>query len=181
MVRLLNLNKLSNGLPAIKPEWGSSLAQMAGICLESQGHSQGVPLRVTGHMSSTYNLLWPRITDQARLTWADLEEATEYGATAIAVLLIKKEFGYAVIERSAKGTGIDYWLGHEEEGPPFQNKARLEVSGILSVQGSAKDIERAVAKRVREKLKQTQASSGSLPAYVVVIEFGSPLGEVQKT
>ena len=181
MVRVLNLNELRNGLPAITPEWGSVLAQVAGVCLESQSHGQGVPLRVTGHTHGTYNLLWPRITDQARLTWADLEEATEYGATAIAVLLIKKEFGYAVIERSAKGTGIDYWLGHEEEGPPFQNKARLEVSGILSVQGSAGDVERAVDKRVREKLKQTQSSGGSLSAYVVVVEFGSPFSKVQKT
>ena len=69
----------------------------------------------------------------------------------------------------------------KQKAPPFQNKARLEVSGILSVEGSDIDVERAVAKRVREKLKQTQSSSGPLPAYVVVVEFGSPLGEVQKT
>ena len=178
---MLNLNELRNGLPGIMPEWGSVLAQMAGVCLESQGHQQGVRLRVTGSINNTYALIWPPISDQAHRTWADHQEATQYGATAIAVLLAKKEAGYAAIERSVKGTGIDYWLGHEAEGPPFQKKARLEVSGILSAKGSAKDVERAVAKRVREKLKQTQSSSGLLPAYVVVVEFGSPLGEVQKT
>ena len=178
---MLDLNELRNGLPAITPEWGSVLAQVAGVCLELQGHRQGVRLRVTGYINNTYALIWPPIGGQALRTWADHQEATQYGATAIAVLLAKKEAGYAVIERSAKGTGIDYWLGHEAEGPPFQNKARLEVSGILSVEGSDIDVERAVAKRVREKLKQTQSSSGPLPAYVVVVEFGSPLGEVQKT
>ena len=87
-----------------------------------------------------------------------------------------------MIERSVKGTGIDYWLGHEAEGPPFQHKARLEISGILSVEGSYSDVEKAVSKRVRDKLKQTaDSSSGSLPAYVIVVEFGSPLGQVQKT
>ena len=178
---MLNLNELRSGLPAITPEWGSVLAQVAGVCLELQGHCQGVRLRVTGFVNDTYALIWPPISDQALRTWSDYQEATQYGATAIAVLLAKKETGYAVIERSAKGTGIDYWLGHEAEGPPFQNKARLEVSGIFSVEGSDRDVERAVAKRVREKLKQTQSSSGSLPAYVIVVEFGSPLGEVQKT
>ena len=180
-LRVLELSELKNGLPGIKPEWGSVLAQMAGVCLESQGHRQRALLRVTGYTNNTYDLLWPRIDDQARRTWRDLEEATEYGATAIAVLLVKKETGYTVVERSAKGTGIDYWLGYEAEGPPFQSKARLEVSGILSVEGRDSDVERAVAKRVREKLKQTQSSSGSLPAYVVVVEFGSPFVEVQKT
>jgi len=37
-----------------------------------------------------------------------------------------------VIERSRKGTGFDYWLGSADEVGelPFQNKVRLEVSGI---------------------------------------------------
>ena len=176
---MLDLNELRNGLPAITPEWGSVLAQVAGVCLESQDHHQGVLLRITGYVNTTYPLIWPPISDQALRTWADHQEATEYGATAIAVLLVKKETGYAAIERSVKGTGIDYWLGHEAEGPPFQNKARLEISGILSVQGTYRDVERVVAKRVRDKLEQTQSPGGSLPAYVIVIEFGNPLAEVQ--
>ena len=126
-------------------------------------------------------LAWPRVTDQTLRTWADLQEATEYGATAIAALLAKQELGYAVVERSAKGTGIDYWLGDDAEGPPFQNKARLEVSGILRVEGSARNVETAVARRVRAKQRQTQSSRGSLPACVIVVEFGSPLAEVQIT
>lgn len=82
------------------------------------------------------------------------------------------------MERSAKGTGIDYWLGDDAEGPPFQNKARLEVSGILRAEGN---VETVVSGRVRAKQRQTQRSSGTLPACVVVVEFGSPLAEVQVT
>ena len=178
---MLDLNELQNGLPAINPEWGSVLAQVASVCLESQGHDQGVTLRITGHLDNTYTLVWPPVDDQTRRTWADYQEATEYGATAIAILLIRKGTGYTVIERAAKGTGIDYWLGHDTQVPPFQNKARLEVSGILSVEGTGKTIAAAVSRRVREKLKQTQPSSGTFPAFVVVIEFGSPRGEVQKS
>ena len=142
---------------------------------------QGVSLRVMGHVGGAYALSWPAIGDQDRRTWADSQEATEYGATAVAVLLAKQELGYAVVERAAKGTGIDYWLGHEDEGPPFQNKARLEVSGILRAGGSAQEVEAAVASRVRAKQRQMQPSSGSLPACVIVVEFGSPLAEVQVT
>ncbi len=155
------------------------MAEAAGVCLELQRHSQGVLLRVRGNVSKRHELIWPSIDAQTFRTWADRQEATEYGATAIAVLLAKNEIGHTVIERAVKSTGIDYWLGHEAEGPPFQRKARLEISGILRVDGSDSDVEKAVAKRVKDKLRQTQSSSGLLPVYVIVVEFGSPLCEVQ--
>lgn len=175
---MLNLTALSGGLPAITPALGGAMAEAAGVCLESQGHRQGVSLQVTGYVNNTQPLNWPYIGGQQRRTWSDFQEATEYGATAIAALLAKQELGYAVVERSAKGTGIDYWLGDDAEGPPFQNKARLEVSGILRAEGN---VEAVVSGRVRAKERQTQRSSGSLPACVVVVEFGSPLAEVQMT
>ena len=97
----------------------------------------------------------------------------------MAVLLAKKELGYAAAERSAKGTGIDYWLGHETEGPPFQHKARLEISGILDVEGSDAVVKQALARRVRSKLRQTQSSGTSIQVYVIVVEFITPLAEVR--
>ena len=178
---MLDLNELSNGLPAVTPEWGSTLAQVAGVCLELRGHAQGVHLHIDGQISGPFALAWPAVSDQARRTWDDHQEATEYGATAIAILLIRKGTGYTVIERAVKGTGIDYWLGNDADEPPFQNKARLEVSGILSVEGTGETVAAAISRRVKEKLKQTQPSSGTLPAFVVVIEFGSPRGKVQKS
>ena len=175
---MLDLNELKQGMPAITPAYGEALAEAAGVCLESQGHIQGVELRIIGYVSNLYILYWPTITDQTRRAWNDLQESTEFGATAIAVLLSKKEIGYSVIERSVKGTGIDYWLGGDDGAPPFQNKARLEISGILKASGN--NAERAVKTRVNQKLRQTELSDGSLPAYVIVVEFGSPLAEVQK-
>jgi len=49
-------------------------------------------------------------------------------------------------------------------------KARLEVSGIRK--GHLSTLKR----RVKEKLAQTRRSAGKLPVYVVVIQFGRPLG-----
>ena len=171
---MLDLNDLGNGLlPAISPIFGMSLAEAGGVCLESQGHVAGVQLRVRGFVNSIYRLNWPPINKQSQRTWNDPEEATEYGATGVAVLLAKKTTGYAALERSRKGTGFDYWMG-DESAEPFQDKARLEISGIRK--GNDSDIKR----RVRQKLNQTARSGGSLPAYAIVVEFGKPLAEVQK-
>jgi len=170
---MLNLSDLGEGLPAITPAFGRALAEAGGICLESQGHVQGDQLRVSGDFEKDHTLAWPPVTDQTLRCWNDPEVATEHGAVGVAVLLAKKEVGYAVIERSRKGTGFDYWMG-DDTSFPFQNKARLEISGIR--RGDASDI-RA---RVRQKLKQTEPSDGLLPAYVIVVEFGSPLAEVRR-
>jgi hypothetical protein len=78
--------------------------------------------------------------------------------------------GIPLVERSAKGTGVDYWLsaGVEEHGL-FQHAARLEVSGILDGEESA------ISARLRKKLVQTEPSDNTgLPAYVAIVEFGSP-------
>jgi hypothetical protein len=103
-----------------------------------------------------------------RRTFNDLQEATENGAYGIALLLVCSRLGFTVIERSRKGTGFDYWLG-DEETLPFQNKARLEVPGILC--GSQSQI----AARIREKRQQLRRSDqGRLPGYIVVVEFSYP-------
>ena len=171
---MLNLNDLANGLPAITQAFGQALAEAGGVCLESQGHEQGVELRVRGYREKSYPLAWPPITDQIRRCYSDPEVATEHGAVGVAILLAKKEIGYAAIERSRKGTGFDYWMG-DESTLPFQNRARLEISGIR--QGN----ERAIKARVSQKLRQTdQSDDERLPAYVIVVEFGTPLAEVRK-
>lgn len=169
----LDLNDLSNGFPAITPSFGMALAEAGGVCLESQGHAQGVQLSVRGYSYKNYSLTWPTITEQTRRCWNDREIATEHGAVGVAVLLVKKEIGYTVLERSRKGTGFDYWMG-EGTNAPFQHEARLEISGIRK--GSDRDVQA----RIRQKLKQTDRSDGLLPAYVIVVEFGRPLAEVQK-
>lgn len=171
---MLDLNKLAEGLPAITASFGKYLAEAGAVCLESQGHQQGQSLTLQGDQSLQYALNWPIVNDQMQRCLNDQEEATELGATGIAVLLAKKVVGYTVIDRSCKGTGFDYWLG-EESPIPFQNKARLEISGIRK--GNAG----LVQSRVKSKLKQTDPSDQTrLPAYVVVVEFSQPLVDMRK-
>ena len=112
------------------------------------------------------------MTDQIDRTWGD--EATESGACAIAMLLILQLTEYTIVRRST-GTGIDYWLGYREKKDIFEDAARLEVSGIAV--GNKSDI----TTRVRQKKKQTKPTDeGGWPAYIVVVEFGTPQAQVEK-
>jgi len=89
----------------------------------------------------------------------------------IAFMLIRQLTQFTVIERSRKGTGFDYWLGSEDEAGelPFQNKVRLEVSGIRKADDSR------VRARIKQKIEQTNPSDGEFPAYIIIVEFSRPL------
>jgi hypothetical protein len=118
---------------------------------------------------------WDEV-EQHHGTYADLHEATEYGACGIALIVATKLTGMSSVERSARGTGVDYWLGDGRTGSGvFQRAARLEVSGILNG-NSAK-----IAVRLSDKLSQTSLSDQvGLPAYVAVVEFGTPEARLVK-
>lgn len=170
---ILELATLKNGMPTVPPSFGEWLSHTASYCLEDRGHSNGVSLKVVGAFSKTFKLIWDAIDDRTRRFCQDAEVATEHGAYGIAFLLIKKLTDYNVIERSKKGPGFDFWLGKENDSL-FNNKARLEVSGIRN--GDMGEIRT----RVNQKMAQTKPSDGSLSAYIVVVEFSMPLSEVVK-
>lgn len=170
----LNLRNLSkNFRPGLTSTAGTSMAEAAAVCLDSQNHKEKAILSVTGTFNNTYSLTFKSVTVQMKNTHADLEVATEYGAYGIAILLIEANVDLTVVERSRKGTGFDYWLGTKSDcGPYFQNKPGLEVSGIRN--GTDRNIET----RLKEKNKQVTRSDGSLPIYIAIIEFSAPQAKV---
>ena len=113
-----------------------------------------------------------------RLAYFDLQRATELGACGVALLLTREMTDLMAIRQSRKGTGVDYWLGPANQSSdtlPFQNAARLEVSGLLS--GTDKQFNT----RLRKKLQQSVPSDDTgLPAYAVVVEFSRPQAQVAK-
>lgn len=170
------MQQLSNGMPGLEKAIGMVFANTAAVCLENQSHSPGVLISVDGTFSSKEGLTWTPVTRQMRDSYKDLQEATEWGASGVAIALLEKLTGLVVLERSIKGTGFDYWIGAKEtsDQPLFQGKTRLEISGILC--GG----ENALSVRVRRKKKQVGTSSKTVPAYVAVIEFGKPQGRLIK-
>jgi hypothetical protein len=107
-------------------------------------------------------------------TWADLHEATEYGAYGVGIVVALRLTKKSRVERSVRGTGIDYWIGDgASRDGPFQRTARLEISGILNGD------EAKIAERLRGKLSQSARSNSSrLPAYIAVIDFARPEARV---
>ena len=128
-----------------------------------------------GGFDQTVQVYWPEPTEQTLRAWRDEQTATEYGACGVAVLLVKTFTDYTVIEQSRQGTGFDYWLGYGDD----ENELLYEVRGRLEVSGIRKGAVQEVNKRVREKRLQTNPSDQlGLPAYIAVVEFGTPRAEV---
>jgi len=131
-------------------------------------------MKVDGDWSETFEVSWDPLSSTASATWGDRFEAAEHGTYGVATLLAEELADLTVVERSAKGTGFDYWLGPKsEDGDLFQKTVRLEVSGILA-DGTR------ISSRVSKKKKQTDQSAGPIPALVIVVEFGTPKARMAK-
>ncbi len=170
----LHLASLLEGIPAVTPALGGTLAEAAAVCFSNQGHGEVLLLQVRWEAEPHTIMLHRLLVSEPMLrAYRDLQEATELGACGVAILVVREVTGQTAVERSVKGTGFDYWLGavnpSDSELEPLEHKARLEVSGIL--QGTQETVEA----RVREKILQTRRSAGDYPAYVVVVEFGTPV------
>ena len=136
-MRTINISDLNNGLPTITSSSGQNMAEAAVFCLQKNAHisAECILNCVTTvkkskndiDKSEDFQLIWNTLDSRAETTYRDLQEATEYGAMALAVLLTIKLTNFTTVERSMKGSGIDYWVG-DKEGYMFQKKARLEYS-----------------------------------------------------
>lgn len=179
-IKTLSLNDLRENKPE-RPGWsltfGGICADAAAVCLDEQGHSSPVTLKIEGIQPCEIQIQVDAIDDTIRRFNADREVATEYGAYGISALIMPHLTGLTIIERSVKGKGLgfDFWLGSlEDPDTLFQRKARLEVSGIR--QGS----DSLIQARVNMKLEQIRPSDDVAPGYVSVVEFGTPKARIVK-
>jgi hypothetical protein len=172
----VSLAALSEGMPGITPSHGQVLAEAAAVCLEHRQHKPGVIFPQVGLMPEDICVCWQSINDQQQRCYADMQETAEWGACAIAILMIKEATGKVVIERSKKGTGFDYWIGDSADdwSLPFEGAARLEVSGILQGTKSQIDV------RMKRKKDQIKPTDHLAVGFVAVVEFGSPIACVEK-
>ena len=162
-----DLAKLHESLPAFSTVRAKAFAEAARVSLHTQGHSSGTLLEVQGDYVVVIRLRFRKPSEKVLRSWRDPNEAAEDGATAIAFVEVLELTDYTVVERSAIGTTVDYWLGFNDR-LPFQNAARLEVSGI------ARGDDSLIRGRVREKIQRLHQSRKSLPALVSVTAFGTP-------
>lgn len=177
----LNLDKLKTGIPIISKKIGAFLAEAAAICFVLNGYESGVELTVEGEIEKTLTIEWnDKITNDVLNSWNDAREATEFGATALAILLLLKYTDFTYFVRAFQGTGIDYWLGkgkYTGDALPAENReGRLEISGILKERKG-----NTINMRVNQKKKQSKKTDDTtLPVYIVVVEFSQPKTKIIK-
>lgn len=173
--KILNLNSLHDGIPALSPGKADMLKETCIWCLDKCSHYNGVIIQAQNcGTKDKLSICWEDkfIDLEAIKRTYNRDDAIEYGAEAVSFLLIRECTEYTAIRRAATGTGIDYWLGNKEiTGNNIFSKtdARLEISGILEETAS-----NSVQKRVKEKLKQTAPTDNTFPVFVTVIEFSQP-------
>lgn len=172
LVERLNLSDLPTCCPRLTAAAGQYLADAAAVCLAQQEHGWEVVLHATGVIPARYLLQRQEATVVMQMTY-DAEEATEFGACGIAILVVRQQTGLTV-QRAFRGGGFDYWLGVVADDEPFRSLGRLEVSGIR--RGSR----RTISARIREKLRQVGPADDALPIYAVVVEFGTPEVRVEQ-
>lgn len=167
-MRKLVLEHLHLGQAGITPQTGAFLAEAAATSLYLSGHQSLVQLRLKSKSIEIFVVEWNQpINAQILKGWNDVEEATEFGAMGIAVLLINEVVGLEVAGRARKGDFSDYYLGDVNTR---QVVAELEVSGIFTENKNNR-----MNMRVRAKEKQVSKNTKrSYPVYIVVVEFSKP-------
>ena len=163
-------------IPVIPSEAADFYKQNCMVCFDSQGHRSGVGLNVVYKDSNEiYHICWSdEVTGELIRAYADLVEATQKAACAIALLLIQTLTEFTAIEQSTRGTTIDYYLALQNQDGDliFNRAARLEASGILEEKGT-----NTVERRVKEKLRRLKPEGG-LPTLVAIVEFSQPWSKV---
>lgn len=170
MLQQLELETIQQGMPGLTPVIGKYLYENCLVCLNKASHTDGIALQLMGLQEGTCSLHWQgQLTDQILRSYQDDLETTEQGAVCLSILVTKSLTDYTVIERSWRGTGIDYWLGYSDD-PLFQRAARLEISGIKTETST-----NTVVSRYIQKAEQaSQSDQTQLPAYISIVEFGTP-------
>jgi hypothetical protein len=175
---VFTFDSLIEGKLGLSPSYGTFLAEAAAYCLYKNDHHSPRDLLLIVKKTITTRLVWTEVGPELDSTWADLKEATEYGAYAVGIVVCLRITSSTRVERCAQeGTGIDLWVTDSvpDDKGIFQRCSRLEVSGILH------DDQNRIKSRQRQKTTQTKRSDDTgLPAYVAIVEFGSPEIRVKK-
>lgn len=181
IISKLFLDGLKEKITDLTEAKASMMKEACVWCLLECGHSNGVGLdSIICDDLRCYKILWnDNSIDLNKLFKSyNLDDAVEFGAEAVTFLLICEQTPYTAIQRSVKGTGIDYWLGFRSEDPNSlfsKTDARLEVSGILKERGS-----NTIKNRMTRKIKQTRPTDNTFPVYISIVEFGKPKAEMIK-
>ncbi len=176
MIKQLQLESLSDGVPVIPADAVAFYKHNCMVCLHHNGHGSPVLVSVEYEQQNTsFEIAWlGETTERLMQQYREPTSAVNFAACAIALMLVREMTEFTAVEQSAIGTTIDYYLSFQEQDDMliFNHAARLEVSGIL-----AESSQNTVDGRIREKLRRLKPE-GSLPDIVAVVEFSRPWSKI---
>ncbi len=166
------LEELEEAMTFFSPTQCRFLSENCIVALEHNKHTTGSEVDVSGDQNLKIPLNWSSIVNKNG--YKETKKFTEKGAEALSFFLAFELTDYNLIEEAVIGTGVDYWLGYDEDHEKYDEinffHARLEVSGILK-----ETPDNNLSRRIREKKNQTKPTDATgLPAYVSIIEFSTP-------
>jgi hypothetical protein len=143
-------------------------AEAVTLCFSEAGHPHPVNFPWVGSRTRQCVVEWENPAPGTSCAY-DPKVATEWAACGLAILMVET-FGHAILEKSYSPSGFDYWIGTPGSTDRlFQDKARLEVSGIRTG-----DHQTRLA-RLNSKIRQINVLGfETLPAVIVIVEFGTP-------
>lgn len=184
--QLLDVQYIHSNIPGITDAIAQYLHESCEVCLKFHGHLPGVLLSLDGNLapSQSLPLIWKQsLPNNAPQAHADLQDSTEDGAVALALLLVTNYTEYAVVSRAPKGEGFDYFLQPKNQ---LQNQLRLnesnflslsyhlEVSGILKETRNNSRIQRLQEKRQRFQKFETKGIN-----LVIIVAFDTPAATME--
>jgi hypothetical protein len=149
------------------------MTEAASVTLERAGQRHPAPLTVSGTDTAAFLVHGLPVTDQMRRSYRDERKATDHGACAVAILIIKNLLDLHVIEEACPPSGFDYWV-KTPDSFLFQEAQRLEVSGMLRQDESRQ------RSRLAEKNRQVLRGSGDVSRIIVVVEFSRFLALIDR-
>lgn len=163
-------------VPALTRSFAGLMEEAIVMCMREHHHLSGIPCDIKDftEVLARAEIVWVKeFTDRIARAFGSTSRAAELAGEGIAILTILAMTDYTIIERSIKGTGVDFWLGNIGSSTEeiVQRAARMEVKGRTQIESDGK-----IRSAVRKGMKQTVRSAATkLPVCVILTEFSRPV------
>lgn len=89
----LDLTELESGIPALTAALGRVLTESAAVCLCDRGHTAPVHFVVKKSDDVQFMVDWPDVTNEMKRAYNDFQQATEFGACGVSIMLVRRMTG----------------------------------------------------------------------------------------
>jgi hypothetical protein len=149
-------------------------AAMAGICMQRHHRSpKSWSVQIDAEPAEQYDVAWRQPTEQERRSYADDDEATEFGACSLALAAAEAHLGLVAYARAKPRSGVDFYLMATDADVAATVSYDYDTGSSvgLEVSGIDRDDDAVVSRRLREKVEQIRRGWSPERALAAVVGF----------